>query len=337
MNRFLCILAAAALLLSCSKEGGGSIAPDNPGSGLFEQSSVPVGFSDSFTKADDPSKTAFSTGDAIGVFGYYTGEAEKVVNTHTPNFMYNQLVTLKEGGNWEYSPVKYWSNNPDDHFTFYAYYPHNSLYNQLIAPGMVWSANTATGAPTLTYSTPDNMGSKVDLLYAVAETQSKQAVSEKVQFTFKHALAKVQFKFDVADSKTAYIKSVGINVPANGTFNYTESSSLPQWNNVTGSKPLLQELSGNGILVPLKDGENIVPVQDFTVFVLPGTISNLAIGLSTDLHTFTTVNAPTSIEVVAGKVTTVTVTVTPKELAITAQTQNWSEATYSPIFTPDKE
>lgn len=65
----------------------------------------------------------------FGVFGYYTESVDyKTENPdHLPNFMYNQEVTWNdaaEGGMWQYSPVKYWPNNPTEKVSFFAYAPY---------------------------------------------------------------------------------------------------------------------------------------------------------------------------------------------------------------------
>ncbi len=152
----------------------------------------------------------------------------------------------------------------------------------------------------------------------------------------------MQFKFEVADGKTAYIGHIGFSIPKSGTFNFTEGGDplLPLWSNVSGTKSVTFNISDTGIEVPVKDGETVLPVHNFTVFALPcTTLGKLTLRMSTDHYTYTTITTenPVDVDVVAGKVTTVTVTINPKGLSVTAETQPWSEETYSPIFTPDKD
>lgn len=343
----------AAMLISCSKE---NTEPDVPG---YEPSSAAIGFGvpDDWmpmTKAtaglipssigQDPSKTSFYDGDAIGVFGYYLGESGTVARTN-PNFMYNQIVTRGAGENavWDYSPKKYWSNNPQDKFAFFAYYPHSTIYNPVLEPDITWSANNTTGTPTLTYTAPENSsGSKVDFLYAKVENTRENFSDDKVSFNFKHMLGKVQFKFDVAESKTAYVKSIRFSIPKTGTFNYTENNDHAIWMfpSELVTKEIFFEIAGQGTQVPVKEGEDLLPVHNFTVFALPCTsLGKLTLRMSTDHYTYTTITTDNNVgvNVVAGKVTTVTVTITPKGLSVTADTQDWKEETYSPTFTPDKD
>ena len=342
-----------ATTVSCSKE---STEPDVPG---YEPSSAAIGFGvpDDWmpmTKAtaglipssigQDPSKTSFYDGDAIGVFGYYLGESGTVEGTN-PNFMYNQIVTRGAGEDavWDYSPKKYWSNNPADNFAFFAYYPHSTLYNPVIEPDITWSANNTNGAPTLTYTAPESSsGSKVDFLYAKVENTRENFSDDKVSFNFKHMLGKVQFKFDVADGKTAYVKSIRFSIPKTGTFNYTENNDHAIWMfpSELVTKEIFFEIAGQGTQVPVKEGKDLLPVHNFTLFALPCTsLGKLTLRMSTDHYTYTTITTENAVnvDVVAGKVTTVTVTITPKGLSVTADTQDWKEETYSPTFTPDKD
>lgn len=346
-----------SFMLSCSKN---TTEPDMPQPDIpgYEAAAGSIGFgvsddwipmSKAMTKAQDvsdPSKVEFAQGDKIGVFGYYLGESGTVASTN-PNFMYNQAVTRGAGDGvnavWDYSPKKYWSKNPQDKFAFFAYYPHSSVYDAVLDPDISWSANNSNGAPTLTYTAPESSsGSKVDFLYAKVENTREGFSDDKVSFNFRHMLAKVQFKFEVAGGKTAYIKHIGFSIPKSGTFNFTEGGDplLPQWNNVSGTKSVTFNISDTGIEVPVKDGETVLPVHNFTVFALPcTTLGKLTLRMSTDHYTYTTITTenPVNVDVVAGKVTTVTVTINPKGLSVTAVTQPWSEETYSPIFTPDKD
>lgn len=95
----------------------------------------------------------------MGVFAYFThGDFEE--SSSTPGFMYNQLVSKQMGGNWTYSPVKYWPNNLNDKVSFFAYAPHN-------ATGVTLCSNTNIGYPYLTYTVPAAEANQTDLLVSV--------------------------------------------------------------------------------------------------------------------------------------------------------------------------
>lgn len=122
----------------------------------------------------------------FGVLGYYTrdGWAE----TATPNFMYNQMVSVPVlGEDWTYEPLKYWP--ADGTISFFAYAPYDE--------DAELSANTEAGTPTLTYTVPDAVGEQIDLLVAGAQ---KNQTGDIVNFTFKHALSRIGFGVKLANS-----------------------------------------------------------------------------------------------------------------------------------------
>ena len=171
----------------------------------------------------------------FGVFAYYSDGAANaytpaplaVPNSNfTPNFMYNQLVEY-DTDHWTYSPIKYWPNeyNTDDaigadidRLTFFAYAPHVTTVG---TEGITaFSANTATGDPTITFIVPAKEEEQIDLLWSDANTtnQTKYDLSGKVTFTFKHALSNLTIlPIAVVDTKTTIPASSGKDV-ATGTL-----------------------------------------------------------------------------------------------------------------------
>jgi len=194
----------------------------------------------------------------FGVFAYYTEDDDYLGTTSvtpptavaltspqasaiTPNFMYNQEITGTDAESpvWTYSPIKYWPNGnataddqdpaatgtPGGKVSFFAYAPFVATTG---STGITnFSANSATGNPTITYKI-DPSGNVVDLLWGTAGTNgvkaqtgdvvqngdyiavdpsgtlawaerpfpvnanlTKMKTTGKVQFVFKHALAKV--------------------------------------------------------------------------------------------------------------------------------------------------
>ncbi len=134
----------------------------------------------------------------FGVFGYYTESVDyKTENPdHLPNFMYNQEVTWNdaaEGGMWQYSPVKYWPNNPTEKVSFFAYAPYVETPGATGITG--FTPNTAKGDPKLSFKMDEDVDNQVDLLYSNnAMDIRKQAIAEKVNFRFNHALSRIGFK-----------------------------------------------------------------------------------------------------------------------------------------------
>lgn len=351
------ILALAAVLLAgCSKESGGEIiVPDAPQQNGYTPSTMPVGFAaggDFEGGVDDGWKPVskvvgktragsdFAEGSVIGVFGYYTGDSgwTQAGDETTPNFMYNEEVE-KGASAWDYSPKKYWPNNPDDKVSFFAYYPHTNLLKNYFSNNIIsFPANTDEGVPAITYNAPaTNYGSKVDFLYATALDKTKAAGTVSLQF--KHLMAKVQFKFTssgVTPPPTILIKSVGFDVPATGIFSYSEGNDgLPVWGTVSGTHSINQEASGEGVSIT----ESAQLVEEFTQYVLPCSLSTINLRISTDGHTYTDVpvTPATSIALDAGKVTTVSFTISIKGITVTATAQPWTQVDITPEFKPNEE
>lgn len=176
---------------------------------------------------DELKKTGF------GVIAFYTGttQYEAGLTKVAPNFMYNTVVSIKNGDkDWSYSPIKYWPNGGQTeggvtsgeaakYLSFFAYAPYKNVDKTTgstgSTPGITaLSANNATGDPTVTYVLGAT-GAEGDLLWGTAGTNgvttsdgdqvgttfanakaavnanlTKMKVGGKVQFNFKHALAK---------------------------------------------------------------------------------------------------------------------------------------------------
>ena len=109
-----------------------------------QQRAIAIG--DAYTAQPTRSSAAYSVeqgidaGQSIGVYAYYhdgsTWDADEAYNTANPeapkrlipNFMWNQQATcLEKGGNFSYSPLKYWPNESDDKLSFIAYFPYTTL------------------------------------------------------------------------------------------------------------------------------------------------------------------------------------------------------------------
>lgn len=114
----------------------------------------------------------------FAVFASYTGQEDFLAQEM--NFMYNQQVT-HNGTAWEYTPLKYWPNNPDDQVSFFAYAPHN-----------VDGASPIANEAKVNFTVQGAVADQKDLVVADAlKDQTKQAIAGKVDFTFKHVLARV--------------------------------------------------------------------------------------------------------------------------------------------------
>lgn len=199
-------------LTGCSKDEAGNDS-GAPVPVRFEAGSPEVFKSRSLIESESALQGA-----GFGVFAYYTGATAwgDVGSSTTPNFMYNQQVTYSSG--WTYTPVKYWPNADGEKVSFFAYAPYTSNTTG-------FSTNTDAGAPIISYT----WGTTNDLLYDKQIDQVKGTVSSAVTFTFKHALAKVEFKIRRKDNSgpPVTLKSFSIGLYTSGTFNLGTESWTP--------------------------------------------------------------------------------------------------------------
>lgn len=312
------LLAWVIIFPACHQEEEGIDMP------MYEQSDVPISFSmatwesrqaelDKYPELRDPSKEGFNIDDKIGVFSYYLkGGYEAQISNLVPNFMYNQKVTYT-GLNWDYSPIKYWSNTQSDKFRFCAYYPYND-------PTLSLSSNRQEGLPTLTYTMAnDKTAGKVDLLYA-DEMGQKMSVDNSLLLNFKHLLGKIQFHVSIekptdgtvhgdgCELYRALIQAVKFKANWTGDFRYQyDNSGYPVWNIPQQEKREFLQLTKNpaGELIncePTDESKRTLGariVHDFTAFLLPVTIDEIAITVNNMTATYPLQN----VEIKAGMVT----------------------------------
>lgn len=232
----LFLLLLPLLLWSC---GAADTGVDTP-----EGESVPVRFDtyiaqSATTRADGNAPLSNITDIAslraagFGVFGYYDDNKTYDSSADTPNFMYNQQVVWSTGDKaWTYSPLKYWPNETGtgesdgrtDHLSFFAYAPY--LKGD---PRLNFSANNAKGDPTVTYTTPNDLGQCLDVLYATKPDGTspytdltKQNVGDSVTFSFHHTMSRLNFNVRAAFDEIA----AGSNAKADSTRITVESITL---------------------------------------------------------------------------------------------------------------
>ncbi len=200
MKKTLILVAVAAIALSaCSKNEIIETINKVP-------EEAAIGFSNytpnSLTKANDTyvDGAVLVTGKHFAVYAWQTDYGTFLgVTPGTPNFMnpadvlWNNDVTTGETNT--YSPVRYWpsGDNPQN-LSFAAYYPYGGA--GITAPTFT------TGVGTYAFTAQSASADMVD--FCVADVVNDQVYNNTnvsptykntVQFTFKHQLAKVQFKF----------------------------------------------------------------------------------------------------------------------------------------------
>jgi len=242
-------------------------------------------------------------GGGFGVFAYYT-DLKKYDQTYVPNFMYNQGV-FYEGGQWTYSPVMYWPNesgsgaqsDDEDKVSFFAYAPY--VFHTSAASGSVknatsgitgFSRNSNAGDPLVKYIANFNTANTVDLCWGVCndpswakiqegssqsmttglpwlDVEHPQTTSQKMNFTFKHALAQLNVQIDADADVTAHTDGTGADVIASSTKIYVRSISFTgiamkgalNLNNTVANQALWLDYAGTtdlpyGESVTVKDG-----------------------------------------------------------------------------------
>jgi len=199
----------------------------------------PIAFGDAYTTQPTRSSAAYSAeqglgaDQSIGVYAYLhdnsTWSDEAV-----PNFMWNQQATCEEkGGNFNYSPLKYWPNEVSDKVSFMAYFPYTAespgnpdspaypdnatgLQTLLTNEGTNNLAENDTNLPVFRFTVKDAVNQQVDFLLSEllpnlpngtsavspsnANDRSELTIIDRVHFLFHHMTSKVEFHI-VADEK----------------------------------------------------------------------------------------------------------------------------------------
>lgn len=196
----------------------------------------------------------------FGVFAFHTG-ASHFGPSAAPEFMYNTQVT-RPGTAWEYTPVKYWPNQDTedavDRVSFFAYAPFvdadpatgepsladDGTPDRSRATGIVrLSRSSDKGEPSLGYVASFDPRLSVDLCWgAPLLDRTRPGTSEKMLFTFRHALAALNVQVDAVTDETGspgsnplhsdtriYVRSVSFSgVSEKGTLSLS-GSDAPSW------------------------------------------------------------------------------------------------------------
>ena len=196
-----------------------------------EEKIVPISFSAVVSDGIATRATGMIGDDAslqaggFGVFGCYTGLHNYSESDANSSFMYNQKLEWVSGdAHWEYNPVKYWPGEEGHKVSFFAYAPYSECNGTGCIPSCVRYQETAD--PWVMYRIAEDPAQQVDLLYATPLLdQTKMAVNERLEFTFKHALACVGDNVTISTSATGVtLKEVSID------YTLTAKGRLVLWN-----------------------------------------------------------------------------------------------------------
>lgn len=217
-RKYLALVAVCCALLSltgCNRE------EENIASGMPVAFSTHVASTRSLRGEMDNNKLTSMT-----VFASATGTADFTTSsTAGLNYMYSQEMTRPAGGNWTYSPLKYWPLNEDEKVSFFAYAPSNKDINE---------NNTGTGEALRTVITnPEiNASGFPAFTFQTYFTQTDLLVSDPmlnctnrtpaVNFKMRHALTKISFYVQSADVATQRtLTLLNLTTRNKGTFQWT--------------------------------------------------------------------------------------------------------------------
>lgn len=179
----------------------------------------------------------------------------------TPDFMYNETVTLnKDEGRWYPTGTYYWPAKK--RLSFYAWFPS-------AADGMTLTDNTHPGAPVMTYIVPDDVKKQQDVMSAAAIGKDNPTVDgfATTDLTFNHALSAVKF---VAgdDLPNCVVKSIKLDgVRYKGTYTLGTDAWTLTDDTQAFTLRLNKVVAGNGGAIT-EDGKGE------TLFMMPQTLSD---------------------------------------------------------------
>lgn len=181
--------------------------------------------------------------------------------TGTPDFMYNETVTLnKDEDRWYPTGTYYWPGKKQ--LSFYAWFPS-------AADGMTLTGNTDVGAPVITYTVPDDVKKQQDVMSAAAIGKDNPTADgfATTDLTFNHALSAVKF---VAgdDLPNCVVKSIKLDgVRYKGTYTLGTDAWTLTDDTQAFTLRLNKVVAGNGGAIT-EDGKGE------TLFMMPQTLSD---------------------------------------------------------------
>lgn len=181
--------------------------------------------------------------------------------TGTPDFMYNETVTLnKDEGRWYPTGTYYWPGKKQ--LSFYAWFPS-------AADGMTLTGNTDVGAPVITYTVPDDVKKQQDVMSAAAIGKDNPTADgfATTDLTFNHALSAVKFVAG-GDLPNCVVKSIKLDgVRYKGTYTLGTDAWTLTDDTQAFTLRLNKVVAGNGGAIT-EDGKGE------TLFMMPQTLSD---------------------------------------------------------------
>ncbi len=187
---YFSIIMVVSLFASCSEAEHSTTRADDLSSPITFGVDVDTRglATNSDTTVDGVTLGIQSTG--FGILGYDHGSAS--VNwsdsSESPDFMYNQEVSYNSG--WSYSPIKYWSIEEADAYSFFAYAPYDASGADY---GITLSDISSTGSPSLSFALNISAADMVDFVADQVLSATKPSNGEAVSFDLRHQLSRAFF------------------------------------------------------------------------------------------------------------------------------------------------
>lgn len=299
----LYILSIFVLLgISCSKEI------------TQQESGIPIDFN---TNIEEATKVGdyFLSGEKLGLFGYNLNEGESWNGSGTPDFMYNEVLEYT-GTIWHTLNIYYWSQNPALRKRFYAYYPYNDGSNG----NLVLSPSTYAGSPYVDININDG---KTDFIVCAA--QEGNVENPVIQFTAKHALAKLSIGFatDLGEGM-AYARATKVSgVIKSGRYTYDAASGNGFENSGETIDIELPQPQDGDLFI---NSNEAVYLDEYTLYLLPpnnddglggvGIIETVINGIVKEFDL-------SSVPLRNGKGTNIKIIINQKETTFTATIGDW--------------
>lgn len=200
----------------------------------------------------NPGKPKFEAPDSIQIFGFHrssSSDSDDVKFMYRVNDRNRGQIVKYDGENWSYSPKRFWPKKGI--LDFYAGYPEYSVLNDETNHKM-------------TYEQPSFNPLGLDLLWGVSNNHDcAKDRNKNVEITMKHALARVNIKFD---SSLGEIKQAQVSAYKEGYFSQTDTLGIPHW--IVKDTTSFQTAT----FTPEKKQSKIGEVN---VFILPNKITGL--------------------------------------------------------------
>lgn len=352
---FMGIAAMAALtLVSCSSDDLNSLS-DNSSKheaisfdGYLGRSAVAVNGSRGSVETKNQLKT-----DGFGVFGNYSAGGQNFGSNLFNNVKVYSSSTA-DPVKWEYDNTKYWPTEGHIDFLAYAPYADKTALNTTLDGKMTSCIN---------FTVENTVTKQKDLLWANAkdQTKAKNSGTNKVELTFKHALAKIGYTVKLKQTysnATITLKKITLAGSADektnafytaGTIDLSRPSSTDLWTpSSTAAKQNFKWFSGTQDLGttdypnPATDYLFVIP-QDFSkstaeggtkadkLFVIVEYTIKYTKHIDGEMAEMTsTVSSPIEKNFEQGKAYTINLTIGLSPIEFNAEVNEWENGTAIP-------